>query len=36
MTTSKILTVVLLLLTQLSCPAEDKDRIEIAAPVDDG
>ena len=36
MTTSKILTVVLLLLTQLSCPAEDKDQIEISAPVDDG
>ena len=36
MTTSKILTVVLLLLTQLRCPAEDKDRIEISAPVDDG
>ena len=36
MTTSKILTVVLLLLTQLRCPAEDKNRIEISAPVDDG
>ena len=36
MTTSKILTVVILLLTQLRCPAEDKNRIEISAPVDDG
>ncbi len=36
MTARKILTVIILLLTQLRCPAEDKNRIEISAPVDDG
>ena len=36
MTTRKILTVIILLLTQLRCPAEDRNRIEISAPVDDG
>jgi hypothetical protein len=36
MTTRKILTVIILLPTQLRCPAEDKNRIEISAPVDDG
>jgi hypothetical protein len=36
MTARKILIVIILLLTQLRCPAEDKNRIEISAPVDDG
>ena len=36
MTTSKILTVVILLLAQLPCPAEDKNPLEISAAVDDG
>lgn len=36
MTARKILIVIILLLTQLRCPAEDRNRIEISAPVDDG